>query len=76
MKSGVTFTTADVEHALRTMTAAQRRTVKAGRLDMKAGYWPLLHALYDKGLMTSANRLPVLTPFGKAVQAALKGQAA
>ena len=69
------FTAEDVAQALRTMTPAQRRTVKAGRLDRQPGYWPLLHALYDKGLMTSANRLPVLTPFGKAVQAALKADA-
>ena len=75
MNSGVTFTDDDVELALRTMTAAQRRTVAAGRLDMQPGYWPLRAALIEKGLMTSANRLPVLTPFGCACQAQLRRQA-
>lgn len=75
MTLAIDFTEADIEAALRTMTDAQRRTVHAGVLDMRPGYWPLRSALIDKGLMTTANRLPVLTPFGRAVQARIRGQA-
>ena len=64
MMRGIDFTPDQVEQALRTLTDAQRRTVRTGRLGMQPGYWPLRNALIDKGLMTTANRLPVLTPFG------------
>jgi len=74
MTRGIDFTEADVAETLRTLTAAQRRTVRAGRLDRKSGYWPLLHALMGKGLMTTANRLPVLTPLGRAVQDAIRSE--
>jgi len=74
MTLAIDFTEADIEAALRTLTAAQRRTVRAGTLDMRPGYWPLRAALIDKGMMTTANRLPVLTPFGRAVQARIRGQ--
>lgn len=74
MTRGIDFTEADVAEALRTLTAAQRRTVRAGRLDMQPGYWPLRTALIGKGLMTTANRLPVLTPLGRAVQEAMRSE--
>lgn len=72
MTRGIIFTPDDVASALRTMTAAQRRAVSAGRIGKGyargAGYWPLRNALYAAGLFCSADRKDVLTPLGREVQ--------
>lgn len=72
MTRGLDFSPEEVAEAVRTLTTAQRRTIAAGELRYGPGYWPLRSALVDKGLMITANREPVLTPFGRAVRAALR----
>jgi len=68
----VEFDAADVAAAVARLTPAQRRTLLAGELRTGPGYWPLRTALIDKGLMTTAQRVPVFTAFGRAVQAELQ----
>lgn len=58
-----------------TLTMAQRRAVRTGRLVRGRGYWPLRHALWEKGLFTTAALTDVLTPLGHEVQAELRGGA-
>lgn len=61
-------TNGEAEALLRGLTPAQYRAVRAGALVRGRGYWPLKHALWGKGLFTTANRADVLTPLGIEVQ--------
>lgn len=58
------------------LTQAQRRAVLSGTIRQGPGYWPLHNALIDKGLFASANRIPVLTAWGKRIQQLLKDEGA
>jgi hypothetical protein len=72
MSRALDFTPEDVAAAVKSLTAAQRRAVSAGALRYGRGYWPLRNGLIERSLMTTANRIPVLTPFGRAVQVELR----
>lgn len=54
------------------LTPAQRRTVLAGELVYGPGYWPLRHALMDKGLVTVANQHAVLSQLGRQLRTYLR----
>lgn len=59
------------------LTPAQRRAVLAGKIgngfDQGRGYWPLRHALLDKGLFTVANHRLALSLLGRELQAYILG---
>jgi hypothetical protein len=57
----------DLDAIAAKLTAAQHRAVLAGGPN-GPGYWPLLSALVDKGLVGSAGYRYVLTPLGQRLQ--------
>lgn len=58
----------DLDAIAAKLTAAQHRAVLAGGPKYGPGYWPLLSALVDKGLVGSAGFRYVLTPLGQRLQ--------
>lgn len=77
-ESGTDYTPERVARAVRVLTPAQRNAILHGTVGGPLGfvegrgYWPLRNGLIARGLMTTANRIPVLTNFGRAVQAELQ----
>jgi hypothetical protein len=62
---------ADLAAIAAKLTPAQHRAVLAGGPQYGPGYWPLLSAMVDKGLVISAGRQYVLSALGHKVQAFL-----
>jgi len=55
------------------LTKAQRKIILLGHLHFGRGYWPLYHALTNKGLVITMFGHP-LTPLGLSVRAHLLGE--
>ncbi|MDE2595966.1 MAG: hypothetical protein KGL44_03715 [Sphingomonadales bacterium] len=62
----------EAEALLPRLSPAQYRAVRDGKLVYGPGYWPLKHALWARGLFTTANRYDVLTRLGEEVQALIR----